>query len=511
MKTIKIFYTLLIVSKLCLAQNVTISPSGITPIISGTIQKLSYEAIRALPNPQTGDMAYDISYKCLRIYNGFKWINGTSNEVSQPNFSAWKEGNTLSDIGFCITSDTLGNIYIAGNFQGTIQLNIPSGPVLTSGGLRDIFIVKYNSAGLLQWATKAGGTSNESTSDIAVDKLGNVFVSGVFFNTSVFGTTTITSSGFGDIFLTKLSPSGTFLWTQKAGGVGVDYIGGLVIDNANNAYISGGFSDVAIFGSFSTLANSKDVFIAKYNSAGTCTALKSFGNANTSNCYDICIDNANNIYQMGTFGGTMTFGTGVLAPTATAINEDLFITKFNTSTLLWDWVKTANASQISPKGIDINSFGMVYVTGTFQGISNFDGRQNTANGVDIFIGCYNNLGIFQWVKKAGGDGDDVAYDIVVDVEGNALITGYITDVATFGHTTIPSKNTDLFVAKYSNQGITLWAKSLGGIGVEKGYAITIGALGQAYITGSFTGLSNFGISNLQSSGLEDTFVCKISE
>jgi hypothetical protein len=138
MKTIKIFYTLLIVSKLCLAQNVTISPSGITPILSGTIQKLSYEAIRALPNPQAGDMAYDISYKCLRIYNGFKWINGTINEVSQPNFSAWKEGNTLSDIGFCITSDTLG---ITGSFTGLSNFGISN---LQSSGLEDTFVCKIS-------------------------------------------------------------------------------------------------------------------------------------------------------------------------------------------------------------------------------------------------------------------------------------------------------------------------------------------------------------------------------
>ena len=79
MKRITLKFTLalllLVKSIYSYAQSVTITPDGITPA-SGKMNypRLSYDALIALPNPQTGDLAYDLTFNCLRVYNGQRWV-----------------------------------------------------------------------------------------------------------------------------------------------------------------------------------------------------------------------------------------------------------------------------------------------------------------------------------------------------------------------------------------------------------------------------------------------------
>jgi hypothetical protein len=56
------------------------------------------------------------------------------------------------------------------------------------------------------WARRAGGTSNDYGGNIALDGSGNYYITGYFNSTAVFGTTTLTSSGGNDIFVTKNLP-----------------------------------------------------------------------------------------------------------------------------------------------------------------------------------------------------------------------------------------------------------------------------------------------------------------
>ncbi len=112
--------------------------------------------------------------------------------------------NTLNISG--IATDGSGNSIVTGNFGGTATFGDTT---LTSVGLADIFIAKYNGDGSFLWAAQAGGGSSDNGLGIATDGSGNILVTGFFGGVATFGNTTLISAGDQDIFIAKLSPGVT--------------------------------------------------------------------------------------------------------------------------------------------------------------------------------------------------------------------------------------------------------------------------------------------------------------
>ena len=124
-------------------------------------------------------------------------------------------GGTDWDGGSAITVDSGGNVYTAGDFEGSGDFNPGSGTVnLTSRGSYDIFVSKLDSRGNFAWVRSMGGTAGDGGSGIAVDSGGDVYTAGFFMETVDFdpgsGTFNLTSMGSEDIFINKLF--GPFSW-----------------------------------------------------------------------------------------------------------------------------------------------------------------------------------------------------------------------------------------------------------------------------------------------------------
>ncbi|MEZ4905195.1 MAG: SBBP repeat-containing protein [Spirosomataceae bacterium] len=135
---------------------------------------------------------------------------------------------------------------------------------ITSAGSFDIFVAKYNSGGTFRRVQQAGGTNSDVGGDIATDGSGNVYVAGFFNGTATFGATPITSAGGNDIFVTKYNSGGTFQWVQKGGGTSSDVGGDIATDSSGNIYVIGYFAGTATFGATSiSSVGSFDIFVAR--------------------------------------------------------------------------------------------------------------------------------------------------------------------------------------------------------------------------------------------------------
>jgi len=176
-------------------------------------------------------------------------------------------GGASNEVARAVAVDLSGNILVTGFFDGTMSLG---GSNLVSSGLEDIFLAKYDPAGNCLWVRQAGGTGYDEGWGVATDTAGNVYLIGLYQNTAAFGTASVTSAGLSDIYIAKYDPNGALLWVSSAGGRDYDEAHAVAVDAAGNAYITGFFDANATFGAYSLLnhSGSDDIFVAKCSSSG---------------------------------------------------------------------------------------------------------------------------------------------------------------------------------------------------------------------------------------------------
>ncbi len=191
----------------------------------------------------------------------------------------------------------------------------------------------------------------------------------------------------------------------------------------------------------------------------------------------------------------------------------LIITLTTTSAFAqeYQWAKAAGwIGQDAARALAVDDDGNVYVAGQYGGYSQFDTIFCYGNGTyEAFLAKYNSVGDVQWVKHAGGPNEDYATGVCIDTEGFIYITGYFLDSIFFDDLKLESADlNDIFIAKYSPDGELIWAKSAGGRGDDRAYAITADPHGNIAISGQFSGTSNFDLNFVSSSGDYDSFLAK---
>jgi gliding motility-associated-like protein len=125
----------------------------------------------------------------------------------------------------------------------------------------------------------------------------------------------------------------------------------------------------------------------------------------------------------------------------------------------------------------------------------------------------------EWAKQMSGKSYDACKAIVLDGQANIYATGYFSDIVDFdpgaGVFNLTSFGAeDIYISKADPDGNLIWVKQIGGFRYQAGYAITLDAANNIYVTGIFFGTVDFdpgpGISNLTSAGNEDVFICKLN-
>lgn len=164
-----------------------------------------------------------------------------------------------------ITVGTNGKVYVTGYFS--YQLNVGSTQLTTSGsGDEDVFVASLNTQdGSTDWAKKFGSSGvNDNGYGIALNSANEVYLTGSFRNTLSLSSGNIISSGGPDAFVIKLNNSGNPVWGKALGGNDGE-IGTGVAVNEDSVYVIGSFnSSVADFGTTSlTSYGGFDAFVTK--------------------------------------------------------------------------------------------------------------------------------------------------------------------------------------------------------------------------------------------------------
>lgn len=178
----------------------------------------------------------------------------------------------------------------------------------------------------------------------------------------------------------------------------------------------------------------------------------------------------------------------------------------------------------SGNSIALDASGNVYTTGYFQGTVDFDPGPGTftltseGGSSDIFISKLDASGNFLWAKSMGGTGYDQAHSIKVDGANNIYVLGSFEDVVDFDPSAgifnlTSAGGADIFLLKLDSSGNFIWAKAIGGIDYDEGYAIALDGTDKVYATGGFGSSVDFdpnaGIFYLVSTGGADIFISKL--
>ncbi|MBL7798333.1 MAG: hypothetical protein JNJ90_17695 [Saprospiraceae bacterium] len=251
-------------------------------------------------------------------------------------------GGTSDDYGLGIAVDASDNIHITGYYYLTSDFDPDAGTAnLTSTGLSDIFIAKYNASGNYVWAKSMGGDNFDQGHDLVIDGSGNAYLTGSFRETADFdpgaGTANRISAGGDDIFIAKYSASGNYIWAKGIGGGDTDNGTGLALDGEGNLYLTGTFLSTLVDfdpgAGIANLANGGlyDCFIAQYDASGNYQSAMRAGGTGSDAGFCIAAGSAGTINVGGYFEETADFdpGAGTTNHTAIASVGDIFIAQYN--------------------------------------------------------------------------------------------------------------------------------------------------------------------------------------
>ena len=348
-----------------------------------------------------------------------------------------------------------------------------------------------------KWVVGAGGDRFDEATGITLDQDDNIYITGSFRETGVFGDTTLTFEGNNaHLFISKLDNDGNWLWTHGAKSSGADSRA-VEVDDEGNVYLAGHFyRDITI--NDTTHTGPRDlgfnIFVAKLDSEGNWVWSRSIPRNIDCQINDLALDQSGNIYVTGLASSEQKFGDIVI----NADHQNPFVAKMD-SDGNWLWVRLAYSEGLAPgRSIVVDSQGNSYITGHFAlnfllGEIHLDPDDHLFK---TFLAKLDHEGNWVWATYVDGSGPSEGWGIGLDGDEHVYVTGKFTENAVFGTHELHaahSTNSMIFIAKADSSGNWLWADRAGGsLDNNHGKSVVVDQDENIYLTGYAGRNASFG-------------------
>lgn len=405
-------------------------------------------------------------------------------------------GGAGEDGAGLLTQDASENIYLMGSTRSGNNIATIGAHNVSYADSQDIFIVKFDNNGTRLWATYYGGTGYDGPGGIAYDHHGGIVICGVTDNVS--GIATVSSDqpvfsgpylgddhGGGDGFIAKFDSTGFRQWATYFGGNDQDYFRDITCDHSGNIYLVGGassLSNVATPGTHKPIiSGSYDGFLVKYNTIGQKVWGTYFGGNFSDAAYGIAIAPDDNIYICGSTNSIDGIATpGGYQPNWPGSDQSSgYLAAFNNNgTQLWGTyfggtgiggftllysISCDSNNDVFVTGLTKDEVGMV-TSGCHQPL--YGGTGPNYNG-DAIIAKFSSTGNRIWSTYFGGSGDDYAYGIAHNTDGEVYVVGSTTSTNNIAINAFQGNYGgggafDGWMAKLSSSGSCVWSTYWGG-------------------------------------------------
>jgi hypothetical protein len=344
------------------------------------------------------------------------------------------------------------NVIVAGNFNGTVDFG--SGPQTAS--LRTAFVLELNALGGLVWLQVAtDGTGESYAGHAGTDAAGNIYLEGSIYADTTFAgqmLAYVPSDGY-EVFVAKLSPSGTMLWSHvlASSSSGID-LDAFAVDAAGDCVIGGWLRGAVDPGGGSYLTappGATTGYVVEYGTSGALTWNHTYGTTDGTSVHAAAFDGGGELVLTGELWGSADFGGGVLT------------------------------------------------------------SKGGANGPNVFVVKLDAGGAHRW-SELFGDLFDRGYGVAVESHGEIALVGQVGDRIDFGPGTTPlaSPSTvpwSAFVAKLDPTGTPIWADLISGPGAVSAYAAAIlPVVGDVIVAADVLGTSNTAPVSISAGSLTET-------
>ena len=302
-----------------------------------------------------------------------------------------------------------------------------------------------------KWVDDLGGTASCEVSGLAVDKQNNVYVTGDFEGTIDFdpstGVRNLTSVGESDIFIGKYKQDGTLIWVKSIGGSSADVAYGIAVDNDENISIVGNFFSSTIDADpgpgvyilDKSNVNSSTPFIIHLDTNGNFLWASAFTDSGSEGTYRVATDKEDNVITTSSFYDTLKIGDSTYSSGAASAG---LVVKYNSAgNVLWSiCLRGRNSPYVDAWGVAVDSQDNVLISGTIDSTVNFNPLGNpynlTAfhNNYSSYVAKYSPSGNLIWANGI----NDVSLNlfsqsaISVDQQDNVYFNNQFNGSISFG-------------------------------------------------------------------------------
>ncbi|MBL7962709.1 MAG: T9SS type A sorting domain-containing protein [Flavobacteriales bacterium] len=339
------------------------------------------------------------------------------------------------------------------------------------GGLADVWVVKLDSGGQLEWQRALGGTQNDfSAAVIQTSDMGFVVAGG----TSSSNGDVTSNHGMSDAWVIKLNASGALVWQQTYGGSNVDSAQD-IIQTADGGYAVVGTTR-SNDGDVSGHQGFGDIWMLRLDPVGVLLWQRTLGSANGEYGNALTASNDGGVVVVGTTTGN---GGDVMGHHG---EFDMWVVKLDSTGQL-QWQLPLGGSMFEEAfAITSTQDGGFAVAGYTD--SNDGDVTGGQGGKDYWVVKLEGGGTLQWQRTLGGSGLDIGYAIEERNGGDLLVSGITT--STDGDISLAYGGYDAWLVRLSASGALVWEQSYGGSANDSFSGIELVDGGYCLVGGTFS-------------------------
>lgn len=334
-----------------------------------------------------------------------------------------------------------------GGYVMTGYTTSQNGDVSQSLGEEDVWVVKLDADGMIEWERSLGGSAHDEGRSIIQTSDGGFLVAGTTFSSDgdVTG-----YQGDRDIWIVRLDGNGNLLWQKSLGGPLREEGGYIALSPSGECYVAG--SSKSNSGDLTSNFGNYDLWVAKLNTTGDVLWQKNFGGSAEDWALGICSTTDGGVIVSGytnSQDGDVTNNQGW---------SDAWVLKLAANGDL-DWKRTYGGSLYDSGGSIQQTTDGGYIMAASSASNNGDLLSNNG-GWDMWVVKLDPLGVIEWQSSFGGTAIDIAKSVSQTSDEGFIVAGH--SASSNGDFAVNQGNEDMWILRLDPTGALLWKRSFGG-------------------------------------------------